>query len=238
MYIFKGLKDNRHILYFESIGVWSVAIKKPAWRHKNVLFFTNHMRNITVYSNLPWRSLHHSICIFHCAKQYIESLLPSSTIRHFEINRNHRGLCPENVEDSVTQGCCALLRTASKWNELAHCPSEKSRILHDGCFMQNLTNTSFVDSCQISKSLNTQTTIFADKLTNFFNVYFIFLFFWGAVPLKARIVFDHYSSLFKPFKPIKNLSTCDKHFFNTFWGSFAENLHTKLEVNRILYLNI
>lgn len=90
-------------------------------------------------------------------------------------------------------------------------PGEGSKILHIECFMQNLTNTFFVDSCKLSKS--TQMTIFVDVLT-IKKKKCLHLLLKCSVAW-VRIAFSHFSSLFELFKPLKNLSVIniDVHTF-------------------------
>lgn len=126
----------------------------------------------------PCISLHHHIWIFNCKKAVLEVLI-------FEIVWSNCRFCltesmlwkfdPFITDATVwnkwkslgtTSGECgwwlttvwrALLWTPSqtKRNRQTHCSAEGSRILDFQCLMQNITNSFFVDFCQLNNSSNT-----------------------------------------------------------------------------------
>lgn len=90
---------------------------------------------------------------------------------------------------------------------LAHCLCEWSTIFLVEYFMQYLTNTFFVDCCELSSSSYTRMMIFANQLTNIFNVFF---HFWGAESSRVHIVFSRFVFLFATFNHSKTW-TCDTY---------------------------
>lgn len=117
-----------------------------------------------------------------------ESLPQSAPVLSFKINRSPRELRRVDKVYKRTRG--GVLYTdhlhrppkQTKLYKLKHCPVEWSTILNAECFMQNLTNTFYVNSSQLRNNSDTQTTIFADQVPNCFN---ISLCFWDAASCKS-----------------------------------------------------
>lgn len=113
-------------------------------------------------------------CCFCYTDSMSKSLVSSVPIWLFDVNKSHRGLSRSISMDDPTRRWCPLPRMAAqtKRNALTHRSAKDwlsilsilYNILVVECFMQILANSFFLDACQLSKSSDIQTAIFADQL--------------------------------------------------------------------------
>lgn len=133
-----------------------------------------------------------------------------SSYNILEVNRNY-GLVRLGREAEilyVNQNGKVYKQNKTNWHIFS---LKESRKLNNEGSMQNLTNSFFVDSGEISSCSNEthETTISTDKVTFFFDYVLRYSVVQGSS-------FRCLSSLFEPFIPIKNLSEWWTLYLHTF----------------------